>query len=302
MGSLLLQLIFPSINPPFNLSLTNMKVAFQGANGSFSSFAAKQLCGPTFTPFHTSRFREIFELVYNGTVDCGVVPLENAIAGSVHGNYDLLAEFNCIIAAEYFCPVSLAVLGVPGTSLSSITTVASHPKALEQCAKFFEQNAHITQVQADDTASAALLVLHRNDRSFCAIASEECAELYGLQIVAREIQSHVNNATRFVLIRKSHSIAQKPLGGDGSATKASLLFSLPHKAGALSKVLRRCAEFDWNITKIESRPIVGTKFHYCFYLDLTSSEALSRDTVQKELTDVTSELRVLGIYPATDWS
>jgi chorismate mutase/prephenate dehydratase len=267
------------------------RVAYQGIIGSFSSMAARALYGEDFTPIQTSRFRDIFEAIDQGNADYGVIPLENALAGSVHENYDLLQEYECYVVAEHFCPVHLHLMG-HGT-LASITRVLSHPKALEQCSRFLEIHSTITAVVCSDTAGAALQVARIKDPYSAAIASEEAATTYRLPIIQRSIQNHITNATRFVAIAKSPLQCASP-------TKCSVVVSLPHEPGSLHKLLGHIASLSLNITKIESRPILGKPFEYAFHMDLECSPDLS-PKLQEGLTRIeqyASTFRLLGVYEA----
>lgn len=271
------------------------RVAYQGILGSFSSMAARAVCGLDCVPIHTRRFREIFEHVVSGRADLGIVPIENALAGSVHENLDLLGEFQCSIVAEYYCPVQLHVLALPHASseLSSFTQALSHPKALEQCSEFLEHHTNLVPTSYSDTAGAALQVRDVGNPSIAAIASEEAAEVYGLTIVARNIQNHPLNSTRFFAVSAVETPCKAP-------TKASLLLTLPHKPGSLYRLLGEIAGCGLNVTKIESRPIVGKPFEYAFHLDiesaLTQSAALCECVVR--LKKACASCRILGLYPA----
>ena len=269
------------------------RVAYQGIQGSFSSMAAAALFGPGLEPIQTARFRDIFAHVVAGGTDAGVVPLENALAGSVHENYDLLGEFPVSIVAEAYLPVELHLVSLPGAEASHIRQVLSHPKALEQCSKFLEERPSISQVVSSDTAGAALEVLQRGDPALAAIASDEAAKRLGLQVIARNIQNHALNATRFVAISASET-------QDTAANKCSLLFTLPHKPGSLARILAAVAEQGGNITKIESRPMPGKPFEYAFYIDIQASQE-SQGCISRCIEAVSNSAascRVLGRYRA----
>lgn len=271
------------------------RVAYQGVKGSFSSMAATALVGMDCEPLHTTRFREIFEHVAGGTADLGVIPIENALAGSIHENYDLLGEFSCSIIGEYYCPVQLHLMGIPGTSasLAALTHVVSHPKALEQCSTFLESLPALIQVNYSDTAGAALHVRNRGEASVAAIASEEAAGTYGLTILARGIQNHALNSTRFVAVSLNPQECS-------SAAKCSLLITLPHAPGSLARILSAIANLGGNVTKIESRPILGKPFEYRFYIDIESLQENPR--VLQEMIEAVKKLsascRILGVYGA----
>ncbi len=271
------------------------RVAYQGILGSFSSMAARTICGSDCTPIHTRRFREIFEHVVSGRADIGIVPIENALAGSVHENFDLLSEFDCSIAAELYCPVQLHLMALPhaGSDLSSFTQAISHPKALEQCSEFLERHTNLAPSSYSDTAGAALHVYETGNLSLAAIASEEAAATYGLSIVRRNIQNHALNSTRFFAISAVQAPCENP-------TKVSLLLTLPHEPGSLHRVLGEIAGLSINVTKIESRPITGKPFEYAFHLDMECSaehSAVLRECVDR-LRRMCASCRILGFYRA----
>ncbi len=268
------------------------RVAYQGITGSFSSMAARALYGADIVPLQTTRFREIFEHVTAGRADVGVVPIENALAGSIHENYDLLSEHNCAIVGEYYCPVQLHLMTAsPSASIESITQAFSHPKALEQCSDFLERHPLVSPVVFSDTAGAAAHVKQLNNPCAAAIASEEAAEEYGLTIIARAIQNHTSNTTRFFAVAKNSEAIALP-------SKCTLILSLRHEPASLYKLLGEFAALQINVTKIESRPIPGKPFEYSFHLDLETtpdSTGTLLDAIERA-KQTTVETRVLGLY------
>jgi prephenate dehydratase len=268
------------------------RVAYQGITGSFSSMAARALYGSDFTHLQTTRFREIFEHVAAGRADVGVVPIENALAGSIHENYDLLSEYRCSIVGEFYCPVQLHLMTPsPRETLKTITQVFSHPKALEQCSNFLERHPAISPVVFSDTAGAAAHIRDLQTPGIAAIASEEAASEYGLTIIGRGIQNHASNMTRFF------AVASNPEGVE-TPSKCTLILSLRHEPASLYKLLGEFAELAINVTKIESRPIPGKPFEYSFHVDLeTTPEAKGtlHDAVERARR-ATVETRVLGFY------
>lgn len=258
--------------------------------------AAAALVGPDNEPLQTTRFREIFEHVAAGRADLGVVPIENALAGSIHENYDLLGEFSCSIVGEHYCPVQLHLMGLPAASqsLTAITQVISHPKALEQCSHFLDSLAGAEQVNYSDTAGAALHVRERGDPAIVAIASEEAASAFGLTIIARAIQNHSLNATRFVAISREPLALSAP-------SKCSLVITLPHAPGSLARLLAAIAGQRGNVTKIESRPILGKPFEYSFYIDIEAPQDAPNAVTEsiEAASKHSSSCRILGLYRAS---
>ncbi len=254
--------------------------------------AARALYGPDLIPLQTTRFREIFEHVTSGRADVGVVPIENALAGSIHENYDLLSEYRCSIAGEFYCPVQLNLMTVsPIETIDSITQVFSHPKALEQCSHFLERHPSMSPVVFSDTAGAAAHVQSLRTPGVAAIASEEAAQEYGLTIVAPAIQNHSSNMTRFFAVSQNPETVATP-------SKCTLILSLRHEPASLYRLLGEFAELAINVTKIESRPIPGKPFEYSFHLDLETTPAAKgtlHDAVERARR-ATVETRVLGFY------
>jgi len=264
-------------------------VAFQGVPGSFSSMAARVLFGSDTTAIHTQQFREIFERVMDGSAHFGIVPIENAVAGSVHENYDLLEEYSCSIIAETQIPVQLHLMSIPHAA--SVSKVYSHPKALEQCSSFFAKHPEIEAVVWSDTAGAAQHVAKLRDPSLAAIASEEAAVIHRLPVLKRSIQNHPNNSTRFVAIARESSREADP-------TKCSLVVSLAHKPGSLFAILREIAELGLNLTKIESRPILGAPFSYSFHIDIEClpGQATTLQEAALRVSRNAEKLKILGYY------
>ncbi len=219
----------------------------------------------------------------------GIVPIENAVAGSVHENYDLLEEYPCSIIAETLIPVQLHLMTTSEAGV--LSKVYSHPKALEQCSSFFSQHPQIEAVVWSDTAGAALHVGKLNDPSLAAIASEEAATMHGLHIVQRSIQNHPNNATRFVAIAREPSDEAHP-------TKCSLVVSLAHKPGSLFAILREIAARGLNLTKIESRPILGAPFSYSFHIDIecAQDQSATLQEAARQIAENAERLKILGFY------
>lgn len=269
-----------------------IKISFQGTPGSFSSMAARAIYGDRFDGVSTTRFRDIFELVKNQQVDFGIVPIENAVAGSVHENYDLLSEYSCSIIAETYIPVQLHLLATDAGA--EIIKVFSHPKALEQCSDFLEKNPHIETIIWSDTAGAAEHVAKLNQAGLAALASEEAASLNGLKIIKYGAQNHPKNATRFVAIAKEPTEILNP-------TKCSLIVSLAHKPGSLNAMLGEIASLDLNLTKIESRPILGSPFSYLFHIDIEGTESQSSAFKQlpMRIARNAENIKILGFYKSS---
>jgi prephenate dehydratase len=267
-----------------------LRVAFQGERGAFSEEAAVKLLGADIELVPRPTFESMFAAIGEGAADLILAPLENSLYGSVYQSYDLLLESQLHITAEVILPVVHHLIGPPGATLEKVRTVQSHPAALGQCTKFFRDHPEIKRVVAEDTGGSVREVVGASDRSRAAIASRRAAEIYGGVILQSHLEDHHRNFTRFVLLSPSASV---PKG----ANKISLVAFLLHQPGALFHALEPIAQRGINLVKIESRPIIGHPFEYCFYLDLMAvPEAQETEAALKALKSFTSEVRVMGCY------
>jgi len=268
------------------------RVAFQGERGAFSEEAAVKLLGAQIELVPRPTFEAMFAAIGEGAADLVLAPVENSLAGSVYRCYDLLLESQLKINAEVILPISHHLIGPPGATLGGVRSVQSHPVALAQCTKFFEQHPQIKRVAAEDTGGSVREIVSAADPSRAAIASRRAAEIYGGAILQSHLEDHHSNFTRFLLLSKSAAV---PKG----ANKISLVAFLLHQPGALFHALEPMAQRSINLVKIESRPIVGHPFEYCFYLDLMAPpDAPETQAALKALQNHTSEMRVLGCYVA----
>lgn len=257
-----------------------MTVAFQGVVGAFSEDAAIALLGDE-PRVALPSFDEVFDAVARGEVDRGVVPIENTLAGSVHPVYDLLGRKDVRVIGETTVRVSHVLVGAPGATLASLRRVYSHPVGLAQCEGFFRAHPQLEPVAAYNTAGAIADVVAKRSLEEGAIGSRRAAEQYGGNILAEGLEDDPENWTRFLLLART----LEPLVGP---RKTLLVFTLPHRPGALASALS--AFRGMNLTKIESRPIRGRPFEYAFYADVVSEGELP------SLDDVTTSLRVLGAF------
>lgn len=241
----------------------NPRVAVGALPGSYAAIAAAKMYEGCELVYLGS-FEEVVCCLEDGSADYGVLPVENSTAGSVIDVYDLLLKYKCNIVKALPIRVNHCLLGVRGAALSDIREVYSHPHAFPQCSDFFNRRRRIKKSPCSSTASAAEAVAKTGDPSKAAIASAECAHIYGLDILAESIQDADNNCTRFISVSKRAEIHD-------SANKISLIIKLPHVTGSLYRALSRFALCGLNLTKIESRPDPKTPFEYYFYVDFLGS-------------------------------
>jgi prephenate dehydratase len=264
------------------------KVGYQGEPGAFSEQAVAALF-PDAEAVPIRTLRQVFEALERGDVDHGVVPLENSLAGSINETYDLLSNGRAFVVGEVVVAVDHALLALPGTQLEEVKRVASHPQALAQCHEFLA-TLDAETVPVYDTAGAAKRIAEEKRRGEAAIASEQAARIYGLEVLASRIQTSSLNQTRFAAIgRKLEPLAP--------ADKTSLLLELRHEPGSLYRCLRPFADRGLNLSKLESRPIGDRPWEYWFYLDVQAG--IGDSTLAQALADLEPEagrVQVVGSY------
>jgi prephenate dehydratase len=242
-----------------------MRIAFQGAPGAYSEAAAQRAwSGAETVPM--DQFEDVFAAVASGRTSHGLLPVENSTGGSIHRNYDLLLEHDLPIVAETELQVVHHLVALPGTELSQIRRVCSHPQALAQCEAFLRSLPNVEIVATYDTAGSARLIRDQSLRDTAAVASARAAEIFDLEVVQSAIQDYRDNITRFLLIARDPQPLAPP-------DKTSLVFALPNAPGALFKALSVFALRDIDLTKLESRPMRGRPWEYLFYVDLAAGRS-----------------------------
>jgi prephenate dehydratase len=267
-------------------------VAFQGVAGAYSEEAAASL-GPSVQAEGLPSFAEVFAAVQSGRCAAGVVPIENSLAGTVYQVIDLLYSSDLYVVGEAMVRVRHQLLARPGTRLEQVQEVLSHPQALDQCAGYLRRMG-LRAVPAYDTAGAALQLLEREDQRVACIASRRAADLYGLDILAEDIEDEDFNTTRFLVLSRDRT----PLTG-GSDYKTSLVFAVRHQPGSLVAALKAFGDHGVNMSKLESRPRRDRNWSYLFFADLESG--LSDPALQAALSELmhsASFVKVLGSYPS----
>ena len=269
------------------------KAAFQGLPGAYSELAIKTYFeGTEVKAVPVPQFTDIFKSVLAGEAEWGMVPLENSVAGSILENYDLLLRYpDLTICGEIKVRIRHHLLAAPGTALKDVKKVYSHPQALSQCAVYLEKQG-LEAVSHYDTAGAASYVAGQGVNDIAAIASDRSAEVYGLEILDEGIETNPHNYTRFAVVARKDMVK-----ADKDADKASLAFSLPDEAGALSGCLSVFSEYGLNMKKLESRPIHGKPWSYMFYIDLDVPEDRSGfDKAMDKIKAISEDFRILGLF------
>lgn len=266
-----------------------IKVAFQGEKGAFSEDAAMKFFGK-FEALACRTFSDTFELVTNGKADFAVVPIENSQAGSINDTYDLLLKHELFISGEIVLPVNQCLIAPDGETLKTIENVYSHPQALMQCEEFLRK-LNATIVPTYDTAGSAKLIREKGLRHSAAVASRRAADIYGLKLLAENIQTNPNNYTKFVVISRSRAEREEP-------SKTSLVFATKNFPGALYSSLGCFATRGINLTKLESRPSKQKPWEYVFYVDFEGhTEHKLCQAALEDLRGKTAFVKILGSYP-----
>ncbi len=262
-------------------------VGFQGEHGAYSEEAAG-LYDQSLVPVPCTGFNDVFDGVENGSLDLGIVPVENSSAGPVIQVGPLLAGTPLRISGGLRFQVDHCLMKLPETDYRSIRKIYSHPQALAQCRDFLARH-EFEGVPFYDTAGAARMLAVERPAMSAVLAGRRCADLYGLEVLKENVQDIGTNVTRFVLLSKE----ERTEGAD----TCSLIFTVPHKAGALFDVLKIFAERGLNLTRIESFPSRDGKGGYSFFLDFQSEDIVRvSGEVLKMMEERTATLKCLGRY------
>lgn len=264
-------------------------VACQGVEGAYSQIACEKIFKSPMIMYFKN-FDGVFNAIEQGLCQYGILPIENSTAGSVKKVYDLMIHHNFSIVRTFRMKVDHNLIAKPGAKLSEIKEIYSHEQAISQCGDFLKTLPGVKVIPVENTAVAADIVAKSDRTDIAAISSHACEELYGLKSLADSVQDEGNNRTRFICISKNLEIYP-------GADKTSIMMILPHKPGALYKVLARMYVLGINVIKLESRPLPDKDFEFMFYFDLETS-IYSDEFVQLmcELDDLCEEFKYLGSY------
>ena len=247
------------------------RITIQGEAGCFHDATAHEyFAGEDIETIACPSFREMFDMLHDDDSLIGTLAIENTIAGSLLQNHELLRGSDLTIVGEHKIYISQSLAALPGQELKDIHEVVSHPIALMQCEDYLLQHPWMKMVEGYDTAGCAKQIAEHQQKGCAAICGTYAANLYGLQVLAEDIQTNKRNFTRFLII--AHPRQAEVLKVGRTPNKASLAFTLPHEGGSLSKVLTIFSFYDLNLTKIQSLPIIGHEWEYRFYIDLTFTD------------------------------
>lgn len=269
----------------------SLKVAIQGIKGSNHHQVALDYFGEGISLSECDSFDLMVKQLIDGRVDKAVMAIENSIAGSIIPNYALIHHNELHIIGEHYLNIHHHLMALEGQSIDDIVEVHSHPMALLQCKRFFDDYPHIKLVETSDTADSAKNIQDQQLLGIAAIAPKKAVELYQLEIIADDIQTIKHNSTRFIVVKSTN----KELA-TSEINKASLRFVLDHKRGSLATVLNVLSDCSINLTKIQSLPVIDVPWKYAFFVDVTFDKYEDYQKAHTLLEIMAEEFLVLGEY------
>ena len=265
------------------------KIAIQGIESSFHEEAAYKYFGKDIETVKCLSFQDLCESLKNGESDFAIMAIENSIAGSLLQNYTLLQEYSFNIIGEIFIRIKMNLMALPGTKIEDIKVAQSHPIAIRQCSRFLTGLKGVLLEEKEDTAICAKNIAKHKLANVAAVASASAAEIFGLEILAKSIETNKKNFTRFIILSKTPE-------KDELRNKATLFFQLPHDPGALAKILNILAAYSINLTKIQSVPIVGKPYEYNFHVDMIWESYANFQKAITTIEGIAVNLEILGEY------
>jgi prephenate dehydratase len=272
----------------------NSKIAIQGIKGSFHHQVAQEYYKEEVAVDECLSFEELVDSLLSGKSEQAVMAIENSIAGPIIPNYALIDKNDLHIIGEHYLRIHQNLMALKGQKIEDIIEVHSHPMALLQCMDFLKKYPNIKLVEDKDTAETARRIQEKQLKGIAAIASKTASEMYGLEILAPEIQTIKNNMTRFVIIKKDNSFV-----AEDEINRASLKFELDHKRGSLATILNVMSDCKMNLTKIQSLPKIETPWKYSFFVDVTFEKYADYSKAKSLLAIMAEYFKVLGEYKNT---
>lgn len=276
--------------------MTQLRVTIQGVKGCFHDAAAREyFAGEEIETVPCETFPDLFDTLALDASLLGIIAIENTIAGSILPNHELLRNSNLRIVGEHKMRISHVLCALPGQSIEQLTEVNSHPMALMQCEQYLRRHPNLRMIEKNDTAGAAQEIACEHLAGHGAVCGEFAARLYGLDILERGIETNKRNFTRFLIIADPLTAAEVA-PRENEVNKASIVFTLPHTHGALSKVLTILSFYDINLSKIQSIPIIGREWEYRFYTDLTFASPVRYHQAIDAVRPLINDFKILGEY------
>ena len=273
------------------------RVAIQGMLGSFHDIAAHEYFhGEQMQLICCDTFEQVFESIRRDPTVIGLLAIENTIAGSLLHNYELLRDSGTTIVGEHKLHITPSICCLPEDDWHTISEVHSHPVALMQCRDYLSAHEALKVVEAEDTAGSAKYIHEHQCHGWAAICHADAAKLYGLKVLEDHIEDNKHNFTRFLVVtdpRKADYL--RPLN---DVNKSSIVFTLPHAEGSLSKVLTSLSFYDIILTKIQSLPVIGHEWEYMFYVDVTYDDLIRYRQSIDAITPLVKAIKILGEYKA----
>ncbi|MDE5745687.1 MAG: prephenate dehydratase [Paramuribaculum sp.] len=272
------------------------KVTIQGVAGCYHDAAARAYFHPVeIDTVPCDTFNSMFDTLDTDASLLGILAIENTIAGALLQNHELLRKSNLTIIGEYKMRISHVLAALQNQKLDDLSEVNSHPMALMQCEQFLRRHPNLRIVEKTDTAGSAKDIAENKLSGHAAVCGEFAANLYGLEILEKGIETNKRNFTRF-LILADPLVAQELKPKDEELNKASIVFTLPHTQGALSKILTIFTFYDMNLSKIQSMPIIGREWEYRFYVDITFDSFVRYRQALDAVRPLLNDFKVLGEY------
>ena len=271
------------------------RVTIQGIAGCYHDAAAHEFFGDEeIETIPCDTFPSMFDTLRGDPSLFATLAIENTIAGSLLQNHELLRKSNMTIIGEQKMHISHVLAALPGQSIESLTEVNSHPMALMQCENFLLHHPNMKMVEKNDTAGSACEIAEKQLMGHAAICGKYAAQLYGLEVLAEDIQTIKRNFTRFLIL--ADPMAEQTLNPLHKKNKASLVFALPHEQGSLSQVLAIFSFYGMNLSKIQSLPILGREWEYRFYINLTFDDYTRYRQSVDAVRPLISDFKILGEY------
>ncbi len=272
------------------------RVTIQGVAGCFHDAAAREYFkDEEIEIIPCDSFPEMFESLSTDASLLGIVAIENTIAGSLLQNHELLRQSNLQVIGEQKLRISQVLAALPGQTIEQLVEANSHPIALMQCEQFLRRHPNLKMIEKFDTAGSAKEIAEQNLVGHAAVCGEYAANLYGLNILAKSIETNKRNFTRFLIVADP-LLASELKADEREINKSSIVFTLPHTHGALSKVLTIFSFYDINLSKIQSLPIIGREWEYRFYVDLTFDSFVRYMQSIDAVRPLMNDFRILGEY------
>lgn len=276
------------------------KVAIQGIGGCNHYIAAKLFFkNDEIETIDCDTFKELADHVVKDPSKLGIMAIENTIAGSLLQNYKILSDNRLVIVGEYKLRITHALVAMPGVELRDIKEINTHPMAFMQCQDFLDTLPNVKLVEKEDTAGSAKWIKENNLADHAAICPAGAAELYGMNVLADGIETNKRNFTRFLVLANkdvAEDVLRELSVEQENINKSSMMFTLPHTSGSLSKVLAVLSFYDMNLSMIQSMPIVGEEWRYQFYVNLLFTDYKRYRQAIDAILPLTKDFQILGEY------